>query len=851
MKLALHEGWTVRATDGPVPDGARDRTLAATVPGCVTADLLGAGLVPDPYLDANEALLAWVGRTGWLYEARFEVPPSHEGDRTDLVCEGLDTVATVRLNGAEVGRAADMHLCYRWDVSNLLVPGTNHIEVEFEPAVDAAERWEAELGPRPNVSAHPYNALRKMACNYGWDWGPDLPTCGIWRPVALERWQVARIAAVRPLSWVLLSGAGEGGPTTLGREAPAAGPGSPVTAPAVLEAHVDIERGAGPGQELSIEVSVAGRSATQEVPAGASSVVVRLELPEVELWWPHGYGAQPLYDVEVALRSGGAEVLATWSCRTGFRSVQLDTGSDGRGSRLGFVVNGRAVNVRGANWVPDDCFPERVTRDRYRERLSQAVGANMNLLRVWGGGIFESEDFYGLADELGLMVWQDFLLACAAYAEEPPLAPLFEAEARQAVTRLSAHPSLAAWSGGNENIWGHEDWGWKDRLGELTWGAGYYYDVFPSIVGELDPTRPYMAGSPWSFGHDAHPNDDRFGSKHVWDVWNEKDYLSYREHQPQFVSEFGFQGPPTWSTLTRSLTARPLDLDMPELAVHQKAAEGNDKLARWAGLRFPQPEAFEDWHWATSLVQARAVALGVEYWRALVPRCRGTIVWQLNDCWPVVSWAAVDGDGRLKPLWYALRRVYGDRLLTIQPPEVGEGGAGAGLVLAVVNDSRSTWQAGIEVSRTSFTGEVLASTTVAVEVAPGASERRLLPAGVAGAGRRSGEVLVATCADKRALWFYAEDKDLELPPPSLSARWRRTPHGYAVEVEAGGIERDVALLADKVAPEAEVDDMLVTLLAGERHTFEVRSPELADPDALLAPAVLRSANQLVHPAARP
>ncbi len=850
MKLALHGGWTVRPTDGPVPDDVGHGAVEATVPGCVTTDLIGAGLVPDPYLDANEALLAWVGRTGWRYETSFEVPPAGDGERTDLVCEGLDTIATVRLNGLEVGRASDMHLCYRWDVSSLLAPGTNHLEIEFEAAVDAAERWEAELGPRPNVSAHPYNALRKMACNYGWDWGPDLPTCGIWRPVALERWHVARIAAVRPLSWVLLPGAGEGAPTTLEEEAPPAGPGSPVTAQAVLEAHVDIERGAGAAQELSVEVSVAGRCATAEVPAGASSVVVRLELPEVDLWWPHGYGAQPLYDLNVCLRARGDEVFATWPRRTGFPAGRVGRGPDERGSRLGFVVNGRAVNVRGANWVPDDCFPQRVSRERYRERLSQAVGANMNLLRVWGGGIFESEDFYGLADELGLMVWQDFLLACAAYAEEPPLRPLFEAEARQAVTRLCAHPSLAAWSGGNENIWGHEDWGWKDKLGGLTWGEAYYFDVFPSVVGELDPTRAYMAGSPWSFGHDAHPNDARFGSKHVWDVWNEKDYLAYREHQPQFVSEFGFQGPPTWSTLTRSLTARPLDLGMPELAVHQKAAQGNDKLARWAALRFPQPEAFEDWHWATSLVQARAVALGVEYWRALVPRCRGTVVWQLNDCWPVVSWSAVDGDGRLKPLWYALRHAYADRLLTIQPPEAGEGGAEGAMVLALVNDSKSTWRADIDVARTSFSGEVLASTTVAAEVAPGASERRLLPAGLTAAGRPAGEVLVATGADRRAVWFYAEDKDLELPPPSLSARWRRTPEGYAIEVEADGLQRDVALLADKVAPEAHVDDMLVTLPAGQRHTFEVRSPELADPDALLAPTVLRSANQLVHGAAR-
>lgn len=851
MNSPLHQGWTVGATRGPVPAELAGLRLGATVPGCVTTDLLSAGLVPDPYLDANEVLLAWVGRVAWRYDLDFGAAPALPGERVDLVFEGLDTVATVRLNGTELGRVADMHMAHRFDVGGLLVAEGNHLEVELEPALDAAQEWEARLGARPNVSAHPYNALRKMACNYGWDWGPDLPTSGIWKPVSLQRWATARIAAVRPLSWVLLDGpGGPRTPTMVEHEAPAADAGSPTAAPAVLEAHVELERPVpGQGPALRVTVSVAGGTAEAVVAPGVGEATVRLDLDRVELWWPRGYGDQPLYDLDVVLESADeGDRLDHWACRTGFRSVQLDTGQDGRGSRLGFVVNGRAVAIRGANWIPDDCFPTRVDEQRYRGRLAQAVRANMNLLRVWGGGLFESEDFYRLADEMGLLVWQDFLLACAAYAEEPPLGPLMEAEARQAVTRLCPHPSLAVWSGGNENIWGHEDWGWKEQLAERTWGAGYYYEVFPSLVAELDPTRPYMAGSPWSFRTDVHPNDPRYGSMHVWDVWNERDYLAYREHQPQFVSEFGFQGPPTWSTLARAISTRPLSTSLPEMAVHQKAVAGNEKLARWSGLRFPVPRSFEDWHWATSLVQARAVALGVEHWRAQVPRCRGVIVWQLNDCWPVVSWAAVDGDGRLKPLWYELRRAYRDRLLTLQPAGPAEAGGPADgrLVLAAVNDGPTPWAVEVDLARAGFDGEVLERSRLSLVVAPGSVERALLAEELTRPTRPQAELLVARAGDERALWFYGEDKDLELPAPDLSAGWRRTPDGYDVELGARSLQRDVALLADKAHPEAESDDMVFTLLAGEARTVHVRCPELADPSVLVGPAVLRSANQLVQ-----
>lgn len=816
------------------------------MPGCVTTDLLAAGLVPDPYLDANEEKLAWIGRTDWLFETTFDAPAVSGDERVDLVCEGLDTLATVRLNGHVLGTTANMHRSYRFDVTAALVPGPNSLQVSFDAPVDAAERLSDELGTRPYSGIHPFNAIRKMACNYGWDWGPDLPTVGIWRPIHLEAWTVARLASVRPLVDVSVPGvtafpAGQPTPGQRGdsAERPWADDTAPVSAAGRVEVHVDVERQAAGGSSLVVQAEVAGAEATATVPAGATSAVVHLDVPDVALWWPSGYGNQPLYPLRVSLADDTGRNLDSWERPIGFRRIELDTGRDDRGARLGFVVNGRSVQVRGANWIPDDCFVSQLTPQRYAKRLQDAKDANVNLLRVWGGGIYESEWFYQAADRLGLMVWQDFLLACAAYAEEEPLRSEIEAEAREAVSRLSSHPSLATWSGCNENIWGHEDWGWKQALGEKTWGAGYYFELFPAILAELDPSRPYMAGSPWSLGYDTHPNDPDVGSMHVWDVWNQKDYTYYRHYRPQFVAEYGYQGPAAWSTLTRAITTRPLSPTMPEMLVHQKAAQGMEKLANGLAAHFPQPASVEDWHWATSLNQARAVALGTGYWRSVSPRCRGTILWQLNDCWPVISWAAVDSDGRYKPLWYAMRQVYGDRLLTVQP-------AGETFLQAVaVNDSATGWELSLDISRQHFDGRVLATATAQLTASPGERPSISLPAEVAVPGDPTREVLVVTDGNHRALWFYREDKDLRLPPPSLTTTVEPVAGGYDMTVVAAALQRDVAVLVDKVDPDAVADDMLFTLLAGERRRVHIRSERPLDPAALVSPAVLRSANQLV------
>jgi beta-mannosidase len=812
IRQYLHDGWQLTATTSEVPDNIRGRTVPATVPGSTHLDLLASGLITDPFLDQAETELTWMHRADWRYRTTFLAAAVSSDQRVDLVFDGLDTVAAVELNGHLLGHTANMHRGYRFDVRRYLVDGANELTVSFSSALAHAEKAEAGLGRRPHVNAHPFSMIRKMACSFGWDWGPDLQTAGIWRPVRLERWHTARLARVRPVVTVSRTGSGQ------------------------VELHADLEWAAGEHENLTLRITVGAGEQTVVVPAGQQTVIARVEVPDVELWWPVGYGDQPLYDLEAEL-NGTSGLIDQAVRRIGFRTITVDTTPDEIGTPFTVYVNSKPVFVKGANWIPDDHFLTRVTRERLARRVDQAVGAHVNLLRVWGGGIYESDDFYDVCDERGVLVWQDFPLACAAYPEEEPVRGELEAEARENVVRLMSHASLALWNGGNENLWGFADWGWPEQLEGRTWGLGYYDEVLPRIVAELDPTRFYCPGSPYSPVRGVHPNDENHGTRHDWQVWNEVDYTHYRDHVPRFCSEFGFQGPPTWATLTRWIHDEPLTPSSPSFLTHQKAEDGNGKLDRGLAAHLPAPQRFPDWHWATQLNQARAVSFGIEHFRSWWPRTAGAIVWQLNDCWPVTSWAAVDSEERVKPLWYGLRHAFAPRLLTFQPRD-------GLLVLIAVNDDDTPWDAHLTLDRQTFRGVTLHLTRLRRTVSPRSTLVLNLDEALQQPVHDDAEVMVATTADARAILPFRPDAELAYHPTPLVAQAEAVLGGYEVEVRAKSFAQDVAILADRVAPDAVVDDMLVPMLAGEVRVFHIRTDAVVDPAAFTDPLVLRCANDL-------
>jgi beta-mannosidase len=781
MYQALHEGWTVSA--------ARFSDVPATVPGCVHTDLLAAGLIEDPYQDDNETRLGWIGRTDWTYATTFTWQPQGH-DRVDLVCDGLDTVGTITVNGVEVGSTANMHRTYRFDVADALRAGENTLRIVFTAPYSYAEAQRDRLGARPGpYSDEPFAFIRKMACNFGWDWGPTLVTAGIWRPIGLHSWSGARLAEVRP--HVRADG---------------------------VDVSVRVERAT--TGAVPVTATIAGRTMVATIAADRTETTLRLDIPDARLWWPRGHGDQHRYELTV---TAGAEV---WSRRIGLRTVELERDA------FRLVVNGKPVFVRGFNWIPDDCFPARTTRADLVQRFGQAIDAGANALRVWGGGVYESDEFYDLADELGLLVWQDFTFACAAYPEDEPIAGEIAAEARDNVVRLMSHPSLALWCGNNENVEGHQHWDWQEKLGDLTWGARYYYDLLPAITAELDPSRPYWPSTPYSGQPDHDTRDPATGTVHIWTVWNAADYTHYADYTPRFVAEFGFQGPPTYPTLRASISDDPLTPDSPGVLHHQKARDGNGKLLRGLGEHLPQPATFDDWHYYTQLNQARAVAFGVRRFRALMPYCMGTIVWQLNDCWPVTSWSAVDGRARRKPLWYELRRAYADRLLTFQDDEI-----------ALINDTDEPWIAPLTITRRTVDGDILAKHEPTVTVAPRSVGRTPLPAPLGSPRSRRAELLVAETGDHRALRFFAEDPQMAFPPAAFTATTTKIPDGWQVRIVADTLLRELAIFPDRLDPDATVDDQLVTVLPGDSVTFTVTGGAGIDPVDLVTYPVLRCVNE--------
>jgi beta-mannosidase len=834
-RQSLATAWTLRAlSDCPVGTSP----VPATVPGCVHTDLLAAGLIDDPYIADNERRVQWIGRTAWEYTCRFSPDPEVlRQDRVELNFDGIDTLATVLLNGQPIGRAENMYHPHRFGTRSLLRPGENTLAVRFDAPVTSIEELEQKHGHLPyNVvgssPARPFNQVRKLACNFGWDWGPDLATCGLWQPAHLEGWSGPRIAHVRPL--VVYAGEDR----------------------ASLDIRVDLDGADTLPDNATIEIlSPDGRPVgfPNRNAHGWLATVVR-----PRLWWPVGHGDQPLYTLTVRV---GEEV---WTRKIGMRTSELRTTPDDApsgppiegkvGESMTLLVNGKPIYLKGANWIPDDCFPHRVTRERYRARLTQARDANMNMLRVWGGGLYETEAFYELCDELGLLVWQDFLFACAFYSEAEPLWSNVEREARHNIARLSSHASLVIFNGCNENVMAANDWAgeWQTYKKEpkITWGLGYYLSLLPKLMAELAPTIPYWPASPWSGSFDRPANANEYGNRHIWDVWHGPgQYRNYLAHYPRMATEFGFHGPPTWPTLERSIPPSERRWDSGMMVHHNKngatAYNGQQQCTTRMGDDFvppTAPEQFDDWLYLAQVMQARALEMGVTWFRALHPWNSGALFWQLNDCWPVSSWSAIDGDGRRKPLCYAARRFFAPRIVTLKPAHLVTGTAPPTSLSAYLhNDTDEPWTTTLQVRRLTLEGRATATFDRPLSIPARSSSRIELPPEYAHAD--SNTFLVAQAeGGERGLWWFAPDKEMAYPPPLFDAEVSEWNQGQqTLRITATTLLRDLCVFPDRLHPEATVSDQLNTLLPGDSAEWVISTPVACSVAQLTSPPILACA----------
>jgi len=641
--IELNGSWTLRQKD-------KRPSIPATVPGCVHNDLLAAHRIPDPYYRDNEDRLQWIGQTDWVYSRSFDVSAAVlRRDRVVLRCEGLDTFAVIRVNGRTAGETDNMFRTWEFDVKRFLRAGRNEIEILFKSVVPWVKRRQrAAYIPSwaggKEIAGRAW--VRKEPCNFGWDWGPVLITCGIWRPIRLVAFDTARLSDLHIRQEHAKSGAVR------------------------LDITAAAERAGRRRAALSVDMTMrhSGKIvARQTLKSNGGHATGRIVISNPKLWWPAGMGPQPLYDVTAELHDATGARLDSWTRRIGLRTLRLQRKKDPWGQSFQFVANGIPFFAKGANWIPPDAIYPRFTPAHYRRILEDVVAANMNMLRVWGGGVYAEDGFLDLCDELGICVWQEFMFACAAY-------PAFDAdfmasvrhEAEDNVRRIRHHASLALWCGNNEleqglvgDKWDEHHMSWKDYK--------KLFDVLlPRVVKQFDPERDYWPCSPHTpVGDRKDFNNPNSGDAHLWQVWHGRQPFEwYRTCDHRFNSEFGFQSftePKTTLAFTK-----PEDRNITSFVMehHQRSGIGNVAIMQYMLSWFRLPKDFASLLWTSQILQGLAIKYAVEHWRRAMPRGMGTLYWQLNDCWPVASWASIDYHGRWKALHYAAKNFFAPVLVS-------------------------------------------------------------------------------------------------------------------------------------------------------------------------------------------
>ena len=677
--MQLNQGWQVQCISAP-----HAATLTLDWPNDVHSALLADQQVPDPYWRDNEPLLDWVHESEWLASRTFVLEDL--SGRYTLSFDALDCIASIRLNGVVIGECRNQFLRQDFDVSEYVQRGENRLEVLFHSNSATARQLHDDFPVsipyiRHNCRIAHYNFLRKTQCHAGWDWGIALSPLGIYGGVSLQQHQQLR------LDDVLIRQQHD-------------------LAAQRCRLEVELSYTAWVSAEVEAVLQLTGRSggAAQAVNVavypGSHQVTVQVEIEQAELWWPAGEGGQTLYTLHIRL--GEAER----SLPIGLRQIELLTDPDEHGARFAFRINGREIFMRGANWIPADALPARITPETVRDLLQSARDAHMNMLRIWGGGQYEADWFYQQCSELGILVWQDFMFACNLYpGSDKDWLKLVRREAEQQVRRLSAHPCMALWCGDNELV-GALNWFEESRRDRDRYLA-MYDRLNHTLEQVIDAARldiPFWPSSPsvgrLNFGDGWHV--DHSGDMHFWDVWHEaKDFEHYRTVRPRFCSEFGFQSFPSMRVIESFTEPQDRNVSTAVMDVHQRNVGGNGRIVETLARYFRFPDGFAHMVYLSQVGQALAMQTAIEFWRSNKPRCMGTLFWQINDCWPVASWASLEYGGGWKLTHYLARRFFNPVLVTAQP-----GGQGADIVLWGINDLPNSVNLTLECYRVALSGAV-------------------------------------------------------------------------------------------------------------------------------------------------
>lgn len=791
--------------------------LDAKVPGTVHTDLKRHGLIDDPFYRTNENEVQWVEECDWEYKTTFIVDRqilNHEA--AELVFDGLDTYADVYLNNRLILQSENMFVGQKVNCKPLLKPGENELRIYFHSPVSRGLNKRHALGyqlPMQNEQAPEEKQTsvftRKAPFHYGWDWGPRLVTSGVWRHVRLAAWSGATIRDVYPATTAVEN-----------RQAKIA-----------VQMEIDVMQDG----EFEVVVLINGEESHVHSSGFLRSGINRLQfdflLDEPRLWWPNGLGEAYLYDVEFRLYRQKV-LMSAYRLKHGVRTLKLVQQPDETGRSFSFQINGIPVFMKGANMIPPEVLTPEATEETYQKLVASAADANMNMLRVWGGGIYGEDRFYELCSENGILVWQDFMFACAM---QPPVDAHLEnirKEAEYNVRRLRNHACLALWCGNNEILYGWNCWGWQDmfkpEFRDKLWEAyqRIFHDILPGAVQAHDPKTPYWASSPSTY--DNQPPDRKSGDEHDWTVWfGQKPIASYWDNVPRFVSEWGLQSLPEMATIRAF--AQDEDLSLNSVVMRhrqrcrmdwlQKGFTGSDMIMWYQRQYFNSSDAFERQIYLSQLMQALAYKTAIEAHRTARPHCMGSLYWQLNDCWPAISWSSVDYFFRWKATHYAVRKAFAPVIITAKH-ESGR------LDVYVVSDKLQAFTARLKIEMMDFNGESIFIEEMEIKVSPNSSELALiLDIDRFLENDHAAERLIhlSLFDDSRIIaanqLYFAKPKEPKLLQPSIKHTLRKIPDGYLLTVASDKLVRGLQIkLPD---PDAHFTDNYFDLLPGREVSINI------------------------------
>ena len=820
----INSGWEFRSLTATEKPEMKD-WHPAQVPGVVQTDLLSNRLIPDPFFGDNEVRLQWIGLADWEYRTTFQVDTATLAHQhIDLVFEGLDTFAEVFINEQSALQADNMFRRWRVPAKTLLKPGPNTLRIVLRSPVTSMIPKVKPLpyilpsistlntGNEDNVATAPYT--RKAPFNYGWDWGPRYITIGIWKPVRLEMWDVLRIEDFHIQQQKVTADA------------------------AVLSAELEIDASQPATATIAITQDNASHGAlspaatqTVQLDTGRNVISIPLRINSPKLWYPNEYGPQSLYKFGATVRLG-KNAEATANVRTGLRSIELRRLPDQWGKSFTFVINGIPIFAKGANVIPFDSFPTRETPEQHHQILQAARDAHMNMVREWGGGFYQWDDFFETCDELGLMVWQEFMFGGDMVPGDLPFQENVREEAIQQVKRLRNHPSVVLWCGNNEIETGWVHWGdrqaFKESISpaqsERVWQdyIVMFNDILKSVVAEYGSPVPFWPSSP-SANYEAPPDSLSNGDMHYWSVWHALTPIEeYTRQNPRFMSEYGFQSFPEMRTIMTFAQPGDLAIDSVVMKSHQKNHGGNERILTYMLREYPEPKDFPSFVYLSQVLQAEAIKVGAENLRRNRPRTMGSLYWQLNDCWPVASWSSIDYYGRWKALQYYARRFYNPVLISAFAHD--------GTVdVYVVSDKLKPATGTIHTQVLDFSGKALYDKAQEVQI-PGASsqiyfsldEKQLLGTADPDKTFLAFELRVGGETVSRNVVFFDTMRSLNLPAkPAIESNVTGSGQDYTVTLRSPVLARDVYLWFSDM--DAQPSDNYFDLLPGELVSVHLKT----------------------------